>query len=127
LISETIETAGFGYHVTDINLNGFGAAEEEMIREAMLALRSAGYDASQLLVLIRADLPAGYRGMSLPDGAVLGEEAFASAEMLRHVLEEELLHLVQKAQGRATEFGPGTARSLENEIDEQRKFPLPEH
>ncbi len=96
-----------------------------MIHRAAAALRSAGYDTAVLPVLIRADMPAGYRGMSLADGAALGVEAFSSQDMLHHVLEEELRHQGQKASGRAEEFAPGTGRALEEEVDAERKFPLP--
>jgi hypothetical protein len=47
--------------------------------------------------------------------------------MLNHVLEEELCHLLQKTAGRTSEFSPGLARELEEEINEQRRFPLPAH
>ena len=97
-----------------------------MIHEAVAVLQSVGYDTTALQVLIRADMPATYRGMSLADGAALGAEAFSSLEMLNHVLEEELLHQAQKASGRAGEFAPGTARLLEGEADGERRFPLPE-
>jgi hypothetical protein len=97
-----------------------------MIHEAIAALQAAGYKSATLQVLIRADMPAGYRGMSLADGAALGSEAFSSQDMLKHVLEEELRHLVQKASGHAGEFAPGTGRSLEAEVDVERKFPLPD-
>jgi hypothetical protein len=89
-----------------IRLEGFGAAEEEMIGSAFGALATAGYDINLLKVLIRADLLAGYRGMSLEDGAALGAEAFRSQAMLNHVLEEELLHQGQKATGLAQTFSP---------------------
>ena len=55
--------------------------------------------------------------------AALGEEAFSSQEMLNHVLEEELIHLQQKAAGLAQEFGPGTAQELEEAANAARKFP----
>jgi hypothetical protein len=97
-----------------------------MIHEAIAALQSVGYDTAVLQVLIRADMPAGYRGMSLVDGAALGTEAFSSQDMLNHVLEEEWRHVVQKASDRTEEFAPGTGRILEEEIDVERKFPLPD-
>lgn len=78
-----------------IELNGFSSTEEGMIGKAFEALEGVGYDTGLLKVLIRAEMPAGYRGMSLEDGAVLGTEAFASQGLLNHVLEEEYLHLVQ--------------------------------
>jgi hypothetical protein len=65
--------------------------------------------------------------MSLDDGAILGAEAFSSQAMVNHVLEEELLHLGQKARAPGQEFVPGTARGLEEEVHEQRRFPLPGH
>jgi hypothetical protein len=109
-----------------IRLEGFSTTEEAMIHVAIAALQLVGYDTSPLQVLIRADMPAGYRGMSLGDGAALGTEAFSSQDMLNHVLEEELLHLAQKASGRAEEFTSGTARLLEEEVHGERKLPLPE-
>ena len=109
-------------------LIGFSAVEEGMIREAIEALEGAGYDISPFKRLYRdeGELPAIFRGMTLDDGALLSERAFTSQMMLNHVMEEELLHHAQKAGGRATEFGPGTASLLEGEVDEIRKFPAPE-
>ena len=109
-----------------VQLEGFSSAEEEMIERAIGALRTAGYDINLLKVLIRADFPPGYRGMSLEDGAVLGQEAFSSQAMLNHVMEEEVLHQRQKASGLAQTFQPGTARELEEAIDAERKFALPD-
>ncbi len=97
-----------------------------MIREACSALERAGYDLGPVQVLIRAELPPGYRGMSWENGAVLGPEAFSSQAVLNHVLEEELLHLRQRAAGAMRAFGPGTARALEEEVDATRKFRLPD-
>jgi len=96
-----------------------------MLLAAEAALRSAGYDTGPLQVLIRADMPPGYRGMSLDDGAALGAEAFSSQAMMNHVLEEELLHLGQKAGAPGRVYKPGTARALEEEVHEQRRFPKP--
>ncbi|HYV38931.1 MAG TPA: hypothetical protein VE988_24820 [Gemmataceae bacterium] len=106
-------------------LDGFDFKEEAMIHMAIAALENAGYDLSVVKQLIRADMPPGYRAMTLADGAALATPAFASQAILNHVLEEELIHLFQKQQGLAGEFGPTTAQSLENEVDENRKFPLP--
>ena len=97
-----------------------------MIQRTVAALRAAGYDTDVLQVLICAEMPVGYRGMSLADGAALGSEAFSSQDMLNHVLEEELLHHSQKVSGQAKEFAPGTSRVLEEEVDVERKFSLPE-
>ena len=108
-----------------VELNGFSPAEEAMIGIALQALEGVGYDTSLLQVLIRADMPAGYRGMSLDDGAALGAEAFASQEWLVHVIEEEYLHLVQKSQGKAGTFAPDTALELELDVNDQRRFPAP--
>jgi hypothetical protein len=107
-------------------LEGFSPVEEERIYAAIAALESAGYDTGLIQVLIRADIPAGYRGKTLKDGAALGAAAFSSQAMLNHVLEEELLHLQQKARGEAESFAPGTARGLEEQVDEHRRFPHPE-
>jgi hypothetical protein len=112
--------------MNSLSLEGFSAAEEAMIQESIMALQAAGYETSRIKVLIRVDLPATYRGMSLPDGAALGTEAFRSQDVLSHVLEEEIIHLQQKAAGLAEEFGPKTAAELEKEVNEQRKFRLPE-
>src|ERR1700739_2386778 len=106
-------------------LEGFSQAEEAMIRASIMALHLVGYDTSRIKILIRADFPPTYRGMSLSDGAALGTEAFRSQEVLNHVLEEEVLHLQQKAAGLAEEFGPKTVAELEKEVNEQRKFRLP--
>jgi hypothetical protein len=97
-----------------------------MIHTAVEALQQAGYDVSVFKELIRADLPPGRRGMSWPNGAVLGSEAFSSQAVLNHVLEEELIHLQQKQLGQADVFGPGTARALEEAVDDDRKFPYPD-
>jgi hypothetical protein len=37
-------------------------------------------------------------------------------------LEEELIHLQQKASGAGSAFGPGTAQSLEEEANGLKKF-----
>jgi hypothetical protein len=97
-----------------------------MIHRAVADLQAAGYDTVVLQVLIGAEMPVGYRGMTLADGAALGSEAFSSQDMLNHVLEEELLHHDQKASGQAKQFAPRTARILEEAVDVERKFPLPE-
>ena len=106
-------------------LEGFSPAEEAMIETSIMALQGVGYDTSRIKVLICADIPSSYRGMSLVDGAALGTEAFRSQAVLNHVLEEELIHSQQKSAGLAEEFGPGTAAELEKEVNEQRKFRLP--
>ena len=107
------------------DLEGFSPAEAAMVRAAEAALQSVRYDTGPFQVLIRVDMPPGYRGMSLNDGAALGMEAFSSQAMINHVLEEELLHLQQKAREPGQEFMPGTARALEEEVHEQRRFPFP--
>jgi len=63
--------------------------------------------------------------MSLDGGAALGKEAFDSQDWLIHVLEEELLHLLQKARGLAQEFARGTVLELELDVNDTRKFPPP--
>src|SRR5438477_12625289 len=97
-----------------------------MIRVAETTLQNAGFLTTPLQVLVHTNLPKGYRAMTLADGAALGSEAFSSQPMLNHVLEEELLHHAQKAQGAAEQFGPATMRTLEEEVHEQRRFSLPE-
>ena len=111
-----------------IQLIDFAPAEEEMVVRAEEALKSAGYDTSILKVVIRQDdMPASYRGMTLGnDGIILGVKALSSQAMLNYVLEEELLHLQQKASGATIAFGPETARTLEKLVHEQRRFPCPE-
>ncbi|HBI45277.1 MAG TPA: hypothetical protein DDY78_20850 [Planctomycetales bacterium] len=96
-----------------------------MVRAADAALRLAGYGTGPLVVLIRAEMPPGHRGMSLDNGAALGSEAFSSQAMVNHVLEEELLHVMQKNDAPERWFKPGIARNLEEEVHEQRKFPFP--
>ena len=88
-------------------------------------LKGAGYDTSAFKELVRADMPPGYRAMSLEGGAALGQEAFTSQESLNSALEEELIHLQQKAAGLGQPFGPGTAQSLEEAANAARKFPIP--
>ena len=96
-----------------------------MIREAETALQAAGYATARFETLVRVDMPAGYRAMTLADGAALGTEAFSSQAMLNHVLEEELRHLAQKAEGKAEQLDPRRIETLEQEVDEQRRFPRP--
>jgi hypothetical protein len=103
----------------------FSPDEEAMIQAGLGALAQVGYDVEIFKELTRVDMPPGYRAMTLELGAILGAVAFGSQELLNHVLEEEYLHLVQKAQGQAREFGPGTALELELDVHEQRKFPAP--
>jgi hypothetical protein len=112
--------------MNDKRLEGFSLVEEGMIQAAFAALESVGHDTNLIKVLIRVDMPEGYRGMTLEDGVALGEAALSSQAMLNHVLEEELLHLQQKARGEAESFAPGTARGLEEQVDEHRRFPHPE-
>jgi hypothetical protein len=111
--------------MSDPDLIGFALAEEHMMRAALNALRAVGYDTSVFQELIKVDMPKGYRAMSLDGGAALGDEAFESQDWLVHVLEEELLHVIQKAQGLAQEFARGTALELELDVNDIRKFPPP--
>jgi len=106
-------------------LTEFSAREEEMIRLALAVLGGVGYDTSPFKELVRTKMP-GYRGMTLSDGAALGDAAFLSQDLLNHVLEEELRHLRQKSLGAADEFQRGTASELEREVDDSRKFPAPD-
>jgi hypothetical protein len=71
-----------------VELKGFGPAEEGMIETTIRALPS-----SEVLRKCRA---------VIVHGAALGSKAFSSQAMLNHVLEEELLHLGQKATGLAS-------------------------
>jgi len=97
-----------------------------MVQNSLKALQDAGYDTSPFKELIRADLPPGHRAMSLDGGAAVGSEAFASPAHLNSALEEELLHLEQKAAGQfAVSFGRGTMQGLEEAVDGTRKFPVP--
>ena len=109
----------------ETRLIGFDEAESALLAFAFEALASAGYETDLFAEVVRADLPAGYRAMTLDEGAALGPEAFGSDQLLCHVLEEELLHLKQKLSGQTEQFGPGTARMLEEAIDVQRRFPAP--
>ena len=97
-----------------------------MVKTAMAELDKAGYEVIIFEELIKVDMPVGYRAMTLGNGAAIGEEAFASQDMLNHVLEEECLHLMQKAKGLADEFARGTAFELELDANEYRKFPPPQ-
>lgn len=110
-----------------IRLEGFSQAKEKMIELALAALQGVGYDTQIVKLLERVDLPAGHGGMTLftLSGAALGPEAFSSQPMLNYVLEEELLHLVQMAEGKTQVFGPETARELEDAVHEARKFHRP--
>jgi hypothetical protein len=109
-----------------MELEGFNPAEEEMVMRSLDALSAAGYDTSVVAAVIRAELPSGYVGMTyLQDGIILGSEAFASQNMLNYVMEEELLHLMQKAGGTASAFDRTTVRHLEGDIDAKRTFHRP--
>ncbi len=110
-----------------IRLEGFSPAEVTMIEQAVRALKGAGYDTGIIKELVRVDLPAGKRAMTwfATDGALLGPEAFTSQAMLNHVLEEELLHLIQTPEARIQEFGPDTAQALEDAVHAARKFHQP--
>ena len=111
--------------MNSIRLEGFDDKEAAMIQETLAALASVGYDVSNIKELIWTEMPRKYRAMTLEDGAALSERAFTSQAMLNHVLEEELLHLQQKLLGQAIEFGAGTVRALEEEVDENRRFASP--
>ena len=87
----------FSTSVGAAKLVGFNEAEGLLIQDSLKALRHAGYDTSPLREISRADLPPGYRAMSLDGGAALGSEALSSQAALNSALEEELLHLQQKA------------------------------
>lgn len=104
----------------------FSADEEAMLNQALSALEQAGYNVDLFEELIRVQMPKGYCGMTLDNGAALGTEAFASQDCLNHVMEEEYLHLVQKKRGQAVTFAPGTALELELDVDDKRKFPRPD-
>ena len=103
---------------------GFDKRENAMLDQAERDLADAGYDVSPLETLIKVDdMPTGTRAMTLDDGVALGRESFKSRQRLNHVLEEELRHHMQKRQGRASTFGRGTARRLEEEAGRNRRFP----
>ncbi len=87
-----------------VNLVDFSADEKAMVIAALEVLAKAGYDTDVFDELIRVDMPPPYRAMTLAQGAALGTSAFESAEMLNHVLEEEYLHLKQKASMRTISF-----------------------
>jgi hypothetical protein len=109
-----------------LNLIDFTSIEESMVKSAMEALEKVGYQVSVFKELIKVEMPPGYRAMTLGSGAALSDEAFESQEWLNHVLEEECLHLIQKAKGWADEFVRGTAFELELDVNDSRKFPPPE-
>jgi hypothetical protein len=98
-----------------------------MIGQAVAALQAVGYDTGRVKLLVRADFPAGLRGMTLSafGGAALGGEAFSSQAMLNYVLEEELLHLIQMADEEGRAFGPGTAQGLEEAVHAVRRVQGP--
>ena len=56
-------------------LIGFSEAEGSMVQNGLKTLQQAGYDTSPLQEIIRADMPPGYRAMSLDGGAATGAEA----------------------------------------------------
>lgn len=106
-----------------VKLTGLSAAEARMVRKALEKLKKAGYDVRPIGEVIRADLPKGTAGLTVgTDGVVLGDLAFVSERELLRTIEEELLHLNQKAGGLIQSAGPGTAQALENAVDAQRKF-----
>jgi hypothetical protein len=108
-------------------LVNFSAKEEEMIRYALETLSMAFYDTDLFQVLHKAQMPKGFRAMCLDtDGAVLGSEAFTSDDMVVHVLEEELLHLMQKAAGQGQTVDRRTGFELEADVNDTRKFPCPD-
>jgi hypothetical protein len=108
-------------------LVNFSAKEEEMIGYALETLSMAFYDTELFEVLQRAQMPKRFRAMCLDTaGAVLGSEAFASEDMLVHVLEEELLHLLQKAAGKGLTVDRRTGFELEADVNDTRKFPCPD-
>jgi RHS repeat-associated protein len=101
---------------------GFSDTEVAMLKNSLNTLQGAGYNTNQFAELIRADLPQGTSGMSLDGGAALGDQAFTSQAELNKTLEEELIHVQQKASGQASVFGPGTAQSLEDAANAQKKL-----
>jgi RHS repeat-associated protein len=104
-------------------LIGFNETESAMIQQATTDLSNAGYDVSQLQQLVKADMPEGYRAMSLsstPTGAALSNEAFSSQATLNSALEEELLHLGQNLPSQT--FVPGTAAANEEAANAVRIF-----
>ena len=109
-----------------LKLIDFTSMEEAMVRSAMQALEDVGYEVSVFQELIKVEMPPGYRAMTLGNGAALGGEAVASQKWLNHVLEEECLHLIQKAKGWFDEVTRGTVLELELDANESRRFPPPE-
>lgn len=102
-----------------------------MIRNSIVALRGAGHDVSALDEVIRTpEMAPGTHGMSLISGSgdaagnaiALHPDAFASQEYLNHVMEEELVHILQ---ARPVEYGPGSVLELELNVNPLRKFPWP--
>lgn len=110
-----------------VRLEGFEAGQEEMIGRALQALARVGYDMGPLHGILRSELTPGRRGMTLTlDEIVLSDAAFASQDLLNCVLEEELLHLHQKARDPNSLFHRRTCQEWEADINAQRQFPLPE-
>lgn len=110
---------------SDVIFIGFDESEAGMMRKALEDLEAAGYDTSLVKELIKAHLPGG-GGMTVEaDAIALDASAFRDLATLTHILEHELRHLNQKAEGRADAFGPDTADELEDEVDVNPKFPLP--
>jgi hypothetical protein len=107
-------------------LINFTAAEEAMIAYGIDTLSMAFYDTELFEELIKADLPDRFRAMSLDGAAALGDRAFESQEMLVHVLEEELLHLMQKAEGYFEKVDRRKPFELELDVSDTRKSPCPD-
>jgi RHS repeat-associated protein len=101
---------------------GFSQPEEEMLKNSLKTLQDVGHDTTQFTELLRADLGKETSGMTWGDAAAIGDRAFSSQEELSKTLEEELIHLQQKAAGQATVFSPGTAQSLEEAANAQKKL-----
>ena len=112
-----------GAESSDVIFIGFDESEAEMMRKALEDLEAAGYNTSLIDELIKAHLPGG--GGVEADAIALHPSAFRNLATLTHVLEHELRHLNQKAEGRADAFGPDTVDKLEDEVDVNPKFPLP--
>jgi hypothetical protein len=104
----------------------FSAKEIEMLKLSLRAMIAAGYGINSLQEIIRSDMPPEYSGMSLDGGMALAPRAFKSQAFLNHVVEEELLHEMQKLEGKfEAGIKKGSALALEEEVDTRRKFPEP--
>lgn len=110
-----------------IQLTGFDASQAAMVREAVSDLEKAGYDCSIIREIALSELPSWSNAMTWHEHTVLVDaRAFANRATLICAIEEELLHLFQKEEGKFEWLYPGFAADVEGEVHDKRKFHLPE-